>query len=315
MFSRSEEARLDATRVVFDTQRQAGIDLPTDGELYRFDLNHPESNGMIDYFVGKMAGASQTIGRKDWEQFVGQSPMQWRRKPAAVVEGALSEGGLNLMADCARAASVSGGPFKFTVTSPYMLARTLVDRHYQNFEDLTMALADVLAAQVVGLPCDCVQIDEANITGTPCSGPLGAKAINRVLDRVACQRAVHLCFGNYGGQTIQKGHWKLLIDFINALNTHHVILELASRPPEDLEALTGIDPKIQIGVGVVDVKINRIETADEIARRIEKADKKLGEGRLRWVHPDCGFWMLRRPVVDRKIEALVLGRNQYLGIK
>ncbi|PYT10678.1 MAG: methionine synthase, partial [Acidobacteria bacterium] len=29
----SEQALIDATRVVFDIQRQAGIDLPTDGEL------------------------------------------------------------------------------------------------------------------------------------------------------------------------------------------------------------------------------------------------------------------------------------------
>ena len=47
----SEQALIDATRVVFDIQRQAGIDLPTDGELYRFDVNHPDTNGMIDYFV------------------------------------------------------------------------------------------------------------------------------------------------------------------------------------------------------------------------------------------------------------------------
>jgi 5-methyltetrahydropteroyltriglutamate--homocysteine methyltransferase len=40
----SEQARLDATRVVFDTQRQARIDLPSDGELYRFDVNHPDTN-------------------------------------------------------------------------------------------------------------------------------------------------------------------------------------------------------------------------------------------------------------------------------
>ena len=46
-----EQARLDATRVVFDIQRQAGIDLPTDGELYRFDVNHPDTNGMIEYFI------------------------------------------------------------------------------------------------------------------------------------------------------------------------------------------------------------------------------------------------------------------------
>ena len=37
----SDQALLDATRVVLHTQEQAGIDLVCDGELYRFDLNHP----------------------------------------------------------------------------------------------------------------------------------------------------------------------------------------------------------------------------------------------------------------------------------
>jgi 5-methyltetrahydropteroyltriglutamate--homocysteine methyltransferase len=39
----------------------------------------------------------------------------------------------------------------------------------------------------------------------------------------------------------------------------------------------------------------------------------LGPGRVAWVHPDCGFWMLKRSVVDRKIRALVQGRDRYLG--
>jgi 5-methyltetrahydropteroyltriglutamate--homocysteine methyltransferase len=309
-----EQARLDAIRVVLDIQRQAGIDLPTDGELCRFDIDHPESNGMIDYFVGSMAGVQTTIGRKAWIAFSGQPSMQFRRKPAGVVVSALEEGGLNLYADCARTASVAGGPFKFTVTSPYMLARTLVDNFYNNFEALTMAVAQVIAEQVLGLPCACVQIDEANITGTPYSGPLGARAINMVLDKIKTERAVHLCFGNYGGQTIQQGHWRMLVDFINALHAEHVVLELAHRPPEDLDALKAIQPALKIGIGVIDVKINRIETPDEVAKRIEKAEHKLGPDRLRWVHPDCGFWMLPRSVADRKMEVLVLGRNKYLGI-
>src|SRR6516165_8858893 len=65
----SEQARLDATRVVFDTQRQARIDLPTDGELYRFDINHPDTNGMIDYFIRPMAGIRREIGRGDTNAF------------------------------------------------------------------------------------------------------------------------------------------------------------------------------------------------------------------------------------------------------
>ena len=47
-----------------------------------------------------------------------------------------------------------------------------------------MAVAHVLADQVRGLPCACVQIDEANIPGNPADGPLAARAINAVLDSI-----------------------------------------------------------------------------------------------------------------------------------
>jgi 5-methyltetrahydropteroyltriglutamate--homocysteine methyltransferase len=59
--------------------------------------------------------------------------------------------------------------------------------------------------------CDCVQVDEANIPGNPADAPIAAAGINRVLDAVKGQKAVHFCFGNYGGQTIQKGEWAALI--------------------------------------------------------------------------------------------------------
>src|SRR3954454_8265754 len=147
----SDQARMDATRVIFDIQRQAGIDLPTDGELYRFDVNHPDTNGMIDYFVRPMAGIRSQVGRGDHEAFAQKSAMKFRRKAAGVVEALLGEGSLNLLADCTLAASVAGGPFKFTVTSPYMLARTLLDNHYRDFEPLLMDIARVLGEQVAGL--------------------------------------------------------------------------------------------------------------------------------------------------------------------
>ncbi|MCC6861556.1 MAG: cobalamin-independent methionine synthase II family protein [Bryobacterales bacterium] len=309
----SEQALIDATRVVFDIQRQAGIDLPTDGELCRFDVNHPDTNGMIEYFIAPLEGVRTRLGRSDYEAFARKQSMAFRRKPAAVVTGPLGEGGLNLLAHCARAASVAGGPFKFTLTSPYMLARTLLDAHYHDFEALTMAIAGVLAKQVESLPCACVQVDEANLPGNPSDAPLAARAINCVLAGVTGQKAVHLCFGNYGGQTIQAGEWAALVDFLNSLQADHLVLELAHRPLQDLDALARVGPPVRLGVGVVDVKVNHIETADEIARRIDAAEKKLGPGRLGWVHPDCGFWMLKRSVADRKIEALVRGRDRYLG--
>jgi len=309
----SDQARIDATRVVFDIQRQAGIDLPTDGELYRFDVNHPDTNGMIDYFIRPMAGIRSELGRSDYDAFQRKDTMSFRRKPAGVVTGPVGEGGLNLFADCEKAAAVSSGAFKFTVTSPYMLARTLLDNHYLDFDAMTMAIAEVLAAQVLDLPCACVQVDEANIPGNPEDAPLAARAMNVVLDAIKVKRAVHLCFGNYGGQTIQQGHWQALIKFLNSLHVDHLILELAHRPVEDLNALREVSSKITMGVGVIDVKVNHVETPDEIASAMARIEASLGPGRLGWVHPDCGFWMLKRSVADRKMEALVRGRDLYLG--
>ena len=312
----SEQAVTDATRVIFDTQRQLNIDLPTDGELYRFDTNHPDTNGMIDYFVRPMSGCRSDLGRSEIERFRAMQTMGFRAKPAAVIESALGEGSLDLLSDCQRAAAVAGGAFKFTITSPYMLARTLLDQHYGDFETMLMAVAEVLAAQVKGLPAACVQVDEANIPGNPDHGPIAAAAMNIVLDAIdpGVERAVHFCFGNYGGQTIQKGNWRRLTDFLNSLHTNHLVLELAHRPADDLEALKDIDPKIDLGIGVVDIKVNHIESADEIAARIEAAEAKVGKGRVKWVHPDCGFWMLKRSIADRKIAALAPGRDKYLGL-
>jgi 5-methyltetrahydropteroyltriglutamate--homocysteine methyltransferase len=309
----SEQALVDATRVVFAIQREAGIELPTDGELYRFDVNHPDTNGMIEYFVHRLGGICREPSREEAARYRAKGEMRFRHRPAGVVSGSISEGTLDLPRDCARAAAVAGGAFKFTLTSPYMLARTLLDSHYKDLEELTLALADTMARQMPDLDCDCIQIDEANVPGNPADGPLAAEAINRVLDAAKGDKAVHFCFGNYGGQTIQQGTWSALIKFLNQLRADHLVLEMAHRPPDDLEALKELDPRLSIGLGVVDVKVNHVESAEEIARTLEMAESFLGEGRVAYIHPDCGLWMLKRSVADRKIAALAKGRDLYLG--
>ena len=177
-----------------------------------------------------------------------------------------------------------------------------------------MAIADCLAAQATDLPAGCVQVDEANVPGSPEYAPVAQAGINRILDAIDVESAVHLCFGNYGGQSVQSGEWKSLIEFLNGLRADHLVLELAHRPDSDLEALADVGDHVAMGVGVIDIKVNHVETADEVAGRIERAVKALGPGRVRWVHPDCGFWMLQRSVADRKISALVAGRDRFLGI-
>jgi 5-methyltetrahydropteroyltriglutamate--homocysteine methyltransferase len=97
------------------------------------------------------------------------------------------------------------------------------------------------------------------------------------------------------------------------LHVGHLVLETAHRPESEMAALRDVDPRIRLGIGVVDVKVTGIETAEEIARRIERAEQAAGPGRVGWIHPDCGLWMLPRSVADRKIAALAKGRDLYLG--
>src|SRR5687767_2058257 len=256
----SEQALVDATRVVLHTQEQAGIDLVCDGELYRFDLNHPETNGMIEYFVRPMSGVRGDIGFAEWLDYSRGEGMRFRTRPPGVVEGAIGAGTLNLPLACARARALAARPFKFTLTGPHMLAKTLHDRHYRDPEKLAHAIAEVLAEQVKRLDADVVQIDEANLPGHPDEWQWAAAAINKVLQAVpkSAKGAVHLCFGNYGGQSVQKGTWAKLIGYLNALEADHIVMETAHRPAEELAVFKGLRPEIGLGVGVIDIKRTEI---------------------------------------------------------
>jgi 5-methyltetrahydropteroyltriglutamate--homocysteine methyltransferase len=308
----SEQALLDATRVVIHTQEEAGIDVVCDGELYRFDVNHPETNGMIEYFVRPLAGVRTRLGFDELAAYRA-GKMGFRGRPPGVVEGPIGAGTLNLPDPCARAKRLASRPFKFTLTGPHMLAKTLVDRHYRSTPDLALAIADVLAAQVAHLDAEVVQLDEANLPGSPDEWDWAAAAINRVLDAVKTTPAVHLCFGNYGGQSVQRGTWGKLLGYLNALHVDHIVMECAHRPPEELAVFRELRPGIGMGVGVVDIKRTEVESADQVARAIEAAERAIGPGRVTYVHPDCGFWMLKRPIADGKIRALAAGRDRYEG--
>jgi 5-methyltetrahydropteroyltriglutamate--homocysteine methyltransferase len=130
---------------------------------------------------------------------------------------------------------------------------------------------------------------------------------------VSGEKALHLCFGNYGGQSIQKGFWRDILGFLNRLDVDHLVLEFARRGYGELEVFNQLREDIALGVGVVDIKDNEIESAERIAERIEGAVDALGAERVKWVHPDCGFWMLPRSVADGKMTALVQGRDLFLG--
>ena len=121
--SPSEQALVDATRVVITTQERAGIDVVCDGELYRFDVNHPETNGMIEYFVRPMDGITQRFSFDDLIAYRAKSGMKFRARPPGTVVGRIGHGSLDLPLACARAKALANRPVKFKLTGPPMLAR------------------------------------------------------------------------------------------------------------------------------------------------------------------------------------------------
>ena len=92
-----------------------------------------------------------------------------------------------------------------------------------------------------------------------------------------------------------------------------MVLEVAFRGYDELHYLKDVRPEIGIGLGVIDIKTTVVESPETVAKRIEDAVDLLGEGRIRFVHPDCGFWMLKRLIADRKMRALVKGRDLFYG--
>jgi 5-methyltetrahydropteroyltriglutamate--homocysteine methyltransferase len=194
-----------------------------------------------------------------------------------------------------------------------MLTKTLLDRHYGNRADLAIAIAETIAAQIKQIDAEVLQVDEANLPGSPEEADWAATAINVMLDAVPNTPAVHLCFGNYGGQSIQKGTWGSLIEYINALHTDHMVMEFAYRGDAELQYLKEVRPEIGLGIGVIDIKSTVIETPEVVAKRIEAAANVVGVDRIRYVHPDCGFWMLKRNIADGKMRALVAGRDLFEG--
>jgi 5-methyltetrahydropteroyltriglutamate--homocysteine methyltransferase len=309
----SRQVLRDAIMAVLKTQENVGLDLLTDGELMRFDPNNPEANGMVDYFVSRMDGLRKQFSVSDVDSFRADRALGYDLLTPGVVTGPVGEGTLNLPRDFEFVRGLTKSPLKFTCTGPHMLARVLTNCHYRDVADLAMDIADILRKQLEVIEADTVQLDEASIVDSPQDAPWAVDAINRVLDGILNEKAVHICFGNYGGQPMLRGFWKDMIPLLNGIRADHLLLEFARRGYDELEVFTDLDPRIGLGIGMVDIKDNEVETPDLIASRIERVVKTLGPRRLTYVHPDCGFWMLHRSVADRKMAALVQGRNLFEG--
>src|SRR3989442_4082384 len=113
----SRVALRDAIMVVLKTQERAGIDVIADGELNRFNPSHPETNGMIDYFVSRMDGINTRFSLRDIEKFREGEGLAYRREPPGLAPGAIPERALHLPRALQFPPPPPTPPPKFTCTS------------------------------------------------------------------------------------------------------------------------------------------------------------------------------------------------------
>lgn len=287
-----EEAQNDATLVAIREQERAGLDIITDGEIRResysnrfataldgIDLDNP---GVVKSRSGKDSIVPRVVGR------IG------RRHPVEVEDVKFLRANTDRM-------------IKMTVPGPFTMTQQALDDYYKDEAALSLAYAAAVNAEIRDLfaaGADIVQIDEPYMQAAPDKArAYGLAALNRALEGVTGETAVHICFG-YAAMVKEKPAGYSFLPELHDCSAHMVSIETA-QPSLDCAVLEKL-PEKKIILGVIDLSTNEVETPETVAARIRRALPHCPAERI-IVAPDCGLKYLPRDVAYGKIKAMAEG--------
>jgi 5-methyltetrahydropteroyltriglutamate--homocysteine methyltransferase len=286
-----DEVNDAAAKAAIKDQEVCGLDIVTDGELRR--------DNMIDYFAERLPGLQiDQTSKKFYYDFYD-----------SVVRGKLPMASLRLADDFRFLSAFTDRATKFCVTGPHSLVKRIRDEYYKNEEAFAMDLARVMNMELKELAragARFIQIDEPYYSGFPEDFQWGVKVLNTLVEGVDAKIALHVCYGNRYGKPSWAGNYKYLFPTILEANVQQVTLEFARRGGEDLELFKEYPNKLELGVGVIDVKTHEVETPDIVAERIRKALRFVPAERI-FVLPDCGCLHLPQAVAFSKLKTMVQG--------
>ena len=100
---------------------------------------------------------------------------------------------------------------------------------------------------------------------------------------------IHICRGNRQSMWHREGHYDAIAEqLFNGLNHQRLLLEYDTERAGGFEPLRFV-PKGKIAVlGLITTKLGRVETVDELCRRIDEASRYLPLEQLA-LSPQCGF--------------------------
>ncbi len=292
-----EEAYDNAVKSCIKDQETAGLDVITDGELRR--------ETMVYFFSKRIHGFDNTGKMKA----IGNLDPIMQMPDPVIVDKIRRSGSIGMAKHFSFLKKYATAHPKVTITGPQMLAKRATNEYYKDEKELIFDLAGVLNAElkeVVDAGCEFIQVDEPVWVGYPEDMPWLVEAFNKMVDGVKAKIALHVCYGNYKLKKLFTGTYADLFPEILKVNASQLSLEFAVSDMEPLQLFKDYKTNMEVAVGVVDVKDEKVETAEVVADRIRRALKVIPKEKL-WTTTDCGMKFMPRDRAFGKLKALVDG--------
>ncbi|HYK93936.1 MAG TPA: hypothetical protein VEY07_07850 [Thermoplasmata archaeon] len=155
--------------------------------------------------------------------------------------------------------------------------------------------------------CHVVQIDEPAAGTHPDEADLVAEGFNAATEGLDAEFSMHICFSDYRS---------LFPALLEAKRCSQWAWEFANRDTEGrdgyaiLEMFREYKDTRKIGLGVLDVHRDEVETPEKVQERIERAAKILGDPGQIWVNPDCGLRTRSLTIANQKLLNMVEGARR-----
>ena len=305
-----EELLADGVDFAIRDQEDAGIDVITDGEMRRAGFFTAE---FYKHLTGVRAlPPDRLLG-------AGGHDQQHRFE---VVERIAAPAGLGVVAEYMAARARTSRPLKVTLPGPYTLSgrlRTGPGEVYETRVAAAEAFVPILQAELqrlVDAGATIIQVDEPSPAIHPDAPADFAALFNAAISPAVghARLGAHLCFGNFLGRPLAARTYRPIRDAMLRFSVDELVLEFANRELAEIDVLRELtDAGRDVAAGVIDVKNSYVETADDVARRIDRVlDTGVPPDRLTLV-PDCGFSQTARHLTVPKLRSLVGGRDLARG--
>ncbi|CAN5443578.1 methionine synthase [soil metagenome] len=304
------EVQDDAVDTALRDQEDAGIEVVSEGEMRRVGFFTAE---FYRHLTGLEAlGPERRLGPGGHDQ-------QHRFR---VLEPISAPHGLGVVEEFAYARSRTQRPIKTTIPGPFTLSGRLLTGPGEVYAEriaAAQAFVPILASELerlVEAGATYIQVDEPSPAIHPEASSEFAALFNAAAAGVAgrVHLAAHLCFGNMLGRPLARRLYRPVMEQALAFDVDELVLEWANREMAELDVAADIAAAGRhLSAGVVDVKSYHLESADEVAGRVEKVlAAGVPESQLSVV-PDCGFSQTARWATKPKLRALVQGRDLVRG--